>query len=73
MLTQSTLQIFRLHEYLRATRPRDSTSTPGFGGLFVEELKRKFCEKAEGGGNFERKKKKKKRGGGELRPTTTMS
>ena len=61
MLTQSTLQIFRLHEYLRATRPRDSTSTPGFGGVFVEELKRKFCEKAEGGGIL-RGRKKKKRG-----------
>lgn len=57
MLTQSTLQIFRLHEYLRATRPRDSTSTPGFGGVFAEEPKRMFCEKAGG----EKKKEGRRR------------
>lgn len=42
MLTQSTLQIFRLHEYLRATRLNINSR---FGGVFFEEPKRNICEK----------------------------
>lgn len=61
LLTESTLQIFRLQEYLRAARPGDSVSTPNLGGMFVEDPNGKFCEDLK---RTERKKSEGEKGGG---------